>query len=108
MEKWSALIQKCVAKGKAATSQSQMLVYAIWESSKNPIQIFEYHPDGSGKRPANFLKDFSDYLVTDGYATYNQLTSVMAKKASIFARYPPNRSLRYPYKISPTINIKPR
>ena len=46
------------------------------EGSKKPIRIFEYRPDRSGKRPANFLKGFTGYLVTDGYAGYNQVASV--------------------------------
>ena len=53
-----------------------MWVYASWEGSKKPIRIFEYQPDRSGKRPANFLKGFTGYLVTDGYAGYNQAANV--------------------------------
>lgn len=69
-------VQVLKEDGKAATAASRMWVYASWEGSKKPIRIFEYQPDRSGKRPVSFLKDFSGYLVTDGYAGYNQVTNV--------------------------------
>ena len=69
-------VQVLKENGKAATSESRMWVYASWEGSKKPIRIFEYQPDRSGKRPANFLKGFTGYLVTDGYAGYNQAANV--------------------------------
>lgn len=61
-------VQVLKENGKTATSESRMWVYVSWEGSKKPIRIFEYQPDRSGKRPANFLKGFTGYLVTDGYA----------------------------------------
>jgi len=70
-------VQVLKEEGKAATSESRMWVYASWEGSKKPIRIFEYQPDRSGKRPANFLKGFTGYLVTDGYTGYNQVTDVI-------------------------------
>ena len=69
-------VQVLKENGKAAASASRMWVYASWEGSKKPIRIFEYQPDRSGKRPANFLKGFTGYLVTDGYAGYNQVANV--------------------------------
>lgn len=69
-------VQVLKENGKTATSESRMWVYVSWEGSKKPIRIFEYQPDRSGKRPANFLKGFTGYLVTDGYAGYNQAASV--------------------------------
>ena len=69
-------VQVLKENGKTATSESRMWVYVSWEGSKQPIRIFEYQPDRSGKRPANFLKGFTGYLVTDGYAGYNQVASV--------------------------------
>lgn len=69
-------VQVLKEDGKTATSESRMWVYASWEGSKKPIRIFEYQPDRSGKRPANFLKGFTGYLVTDGYSGYNQVTNV--------------------------------
>ena len=69
-------VQVLKEDGKAATSESRMWVYASWEGSKKPIRIFEYQPDRSGKRPASFLKGFGGYLVTDGYAGYNQVKNV--------------------------------
>ena len=69
-------VQVLKENGKTATSESRMWVYVSWEGSKKPIRIFKYQPDRSGKRPANFLKGFTGYLVTDGYAGYNQAASV--------------------------------
>ena len=69
-------VQVLKENGKTATSESRMWVYVSWEGSKKPIRIFEYQPERSGKRPANFLKGFTGYLVTDGYAGYNQVVSV--------------------------------
>ena len=69
-------VQVLKEDGKAATSESRMWIYASWKGSKKPIRIFEYQPDGSGKRPANFLKGFGGHLVTDGYAGYNQVKNV--------------------------------
>lgn len=69
-------VQVLKENGKTATSESRMWVYVSWEGSKKPIRIFEYQPDRSGKRPANFLNVLTGYLVTDGYAGYNQAASV--------------------------------
>ncbi|QNK42686.1 IS66 family transposase [Caproicibacter fermentans] len=35
------------------------------------MRYFEYQPDRSGKHAAAFLKDFTGFLVTDGYAGYH-------------------------------------
>ena len=46
------------------------------KTSRKGIRLFEYQPDRSGKRPASFLSGFAGYLVTDGYAGYNQVQGV--------------------------------
>ncbi|MGL1889585.1 MAG: IS66 family transposase [Reichenbachiella sp.] len=37
------------------------------------LAVFDYQPSRSGKSPREFLKHFSGYLQTDGYAAYNEL-----------------------------------
>ena len=70
------VVQVLKEDGKPATSESRMWVYASGERSATPIRIFEYQPDRSGKRPESFLRGFTGYLVTDGYAGYNQVAKV--------------------------------
>ena len=71
------VVQVLKEDGKAAASESRMWLYASGEYSRNRIRIFEYQPDRSGKRPESFLKGFAGYLVTDGYAGYNQVANVI-------------------------------
>ena len=70
------VVQVLKEDGKTAASESRMWLYASGAYSKPQIRIFEYQPDRSGKRPESFLKGFSGYLVTDGYAGYNQVQKV--------------------------------
>lgn len=69
-------VQVLKEDGKSATSDSQMWVYASGARSEQPIRIFEYQPDRSGKRPENFLRGFTGCLVTDGYAGYHHVKDV--------------------------------
>ena len=70
------MVQVLKEDGKTAASESRMWLYASGAYSTSQIRIFEYQPDRSGKRPESFLKGFSGYLVTDGYAGYNQVQKV--------------------------------
>lgn len=54
-----------------------MWLYASWEHSKNHIRISEYQTVRSSKRPESFFRGFIGYLVTDGYAGYNQVQKVI-------------------------------
>ena len=65
-------IQVLQQEGKAATSKSYMWVYANGPPAK-PIIIYDYQPSRSGGSAAEFLKDFTGYLQTDGYSGYNIL-----------------------------------
>ena len=71
------VVQVLKEPDKPATSESRMWVYASGEFSQTPVRLFEYQPDRKGERARNFLKDFSGYLVTDGYAGYNQVENVV-------------------------------
>ena len=71
------VVQVLKEPDKPATSESRMWVYASGECSQTPVRLFEYQPDRKGERARNFLKGFSGYLVTDGYAGYNQVENVV-------------------------------
>ena len=70
------VVQVLKEDGKTAASASRMWLYASGEGSRKGVRLFEYQPDRSGKRPASFLGGFTGYLVTDGYAGYNQVLGV--------------------------------
>lgn len=67
------VLQVLKEPGRDASTKSYMWLYETGLSDK-PIIIFEYQPGRSGSYPKNFLKDFSGYVHTDGYAGYNILT----------------------------------
>jgi len=59
--------------GKPAQSKSYMWVYRTSRDAGMPIVLFEYQPNRKAKHPLEFLKGFSGYLHTDGYAGYHDL-----------------------------------
>lgn len=64
------VVQALKEVGKPATSESHIWLYASSERSEMPVQIFEYQPSLSDKRPESYLKGFTGFLVT----RYNQVT----------------------------------
>ncbi len=69
-------IQVLNEEGKKNTTKSYMWVYSNIKESKKPIRIFEYKPTRAGYNPKIFLKGFCGYVITDGYAGYNDLENV--------------------------------
>jgi len=59
--------------GKPAQSYSRMWLYRTSIDAKHPIVLYDYQPDKKQERPREFLKGFSGYLLTDGYAAYHNL-----------------------------------
>ncbi len=60
---------------KKPESKSYMWV-AVGRNTENRSLIFyQYHPTRSKDIPSEFLKDYTGYLQTDGYAGYNQAGS---------------------------------
>ena len=59
---------------RKATSKSYMWVYASNRFSK-PCFVYEYAPGRSASYPQEFLREFSGYLQTDGYAAYETVAS---------------------------------
>ena len=70
------VVQVLKEDGKPAASESRMWLYASAALLKHQVRLFEYQPDRSGKRAEAFLRGFTGYLVTDGYAGYNQVRDV--------------------------------
>ena len=70
------VVQVLKEDGKPATSESRMWLYASAALLKHQVRLFEYQPDRSGKRPESFLRGFTGWLITDGYAGYNQVQNV--------------------------------
>ena len=70
------VVQVLKEDGKPATSESRMWLYASAALLKHQVRLFEYQPDRSGKRPESFLRGFTGWLITDGYAGYNQVQQV--------------------------------
>lgn len=65
------VVQVLNEKDRKATSQSRMWVYC-----SEMIKLYQYKPTRNGDNAAEFLKDYSGYLVCDGYDGYNKLTAV--------------------------------
>jgi len=59
--------------GKAATSQSEMWVYASAPRSERQIRYFDYQCSRSGDCAKAFLNGFHRILICDGYSGYNKL-----------------------------------
>jgi len=63
--------------GKAASSQSEMWVYASAPRSKRQIRCFEYQSSRSGDCAKAFLTGFHGILICDGYSGYNKLEDMI-------------------------------
>lgn len=59
--------------GKAAQSKSYMWLYRTGGDTSHPIVLYEYQQDRKAEHAEGFLKGFSGYLHTDGYAGYHRL-----------------------------------
>ena len=69
------VVQVLKEPGRKAKDESRMWVYCSGEPNEN-IVLFEYQPTRNGDHAKRFLGNYSGYLVTDGCASYNKLTSV--------------------------------
>ena len=64
-------LQVLKEEGKLAQSKSYMWVYRTGPPAKEVI-VYEYQANRNGEHVTNFLKDFTGYLQTDGYAGYKE------------------------------------
>jgi hypothetical protein len=69
----STVFQVLHEAGKSPQSDSCMWMYRTGADAEYPIILFDYKPDKKKERPIEFLKGYSGYLTTDGYAGYRSL-----------------------------------
>lgn len=68
------VVQVLKEKDKSPTSNSYMWV-GVGGPPDQPVVIYDYDPSRSGEVPTRLLQGYQGYLMTDGYAGYNQLAS---------------------------------
>ena len=61
---------------RKASSNSYMWVLCSGENEENKGVIFKYSPSRSAETAKSFLSGFKETLVTDGYASYNNLEEI--------------------------------
>lgn len=61
--------------GKDSKSKKYMWLYKSG-GFKNPIILYDYQKTRSSSCPKEFLKEFSGFLQTDGYAGYNKVDNI--------------------------------
>lgn len=61
--------------GKDSKSKKYMWLYKSGES-RDPIILYDYQKTRSSSCPKEFLKEFSGFLQTDGYAGYNKVENI--------------------------------
>lgn len=61
---------------KTAESKSYMWVYRSGEFLQQPVVLYDYQPGRGQQYPKAYLKGFSGWLLTDGYAAYDCLEQV--------------------------------
>jgi hypothetical protein len=54
-----------------------MWLYRSGNDGKPSIILYDYRPSRSGDHPEEYLKGFTGYLHSDGYAGYNKLEAVI-------------------------------
>jgi len=69
-------VQVLKEPGKAATSKSEMWVYASAVRGTHPIRIFDYHDSRKGDCAKDFLDGYHGTVISDGYSGYNKLEGV--------------------------------
>lgn len=85
--------------GRKATSNSYMWVLCSGELEKERGVIFKYSPSRSGETAKEFLKEYKGILVTDGYASYNNIEGITHAECWAHAR-------RYFYESIPMLGNK--
>ena len=85
--------------GRKATNNSYMWVLRSGEDEEKKGVIFKYSPSRSAETAKGFLKDFKGTLVTDGYASYNNIEGITHAECWAHAR-------RYFYESIPLLDNK--
>jgi transposase len=66
------VVQVLKEKGRSPTSNSYMWAQTGGPPDK-PVVLYDYDPSRSAKVPTRLLEGFQGYLMTDGYAGYNDI-----------------------------------
>lgn len=69
-------VQVLKEEGKKPQSKSTMWLYRTGNDGKAPIILYDYRKSKSGENALNYLKGFTGFLHSDGYAGYNRLKDV--------------------------------
>ena len=69
-------VQVLREEGKDPKSKSYMWLFRTGRYGPG-ITMYDYQPSRSGEHPQNFLKGFKGYLMSDGYAGYNNIADVV-------------------------------
>ncbi len=93
------IIQCNKEAGRKASTNSYMWVLASGELEKKKGVIFRYSPSRSGETAKEVLKNYKGILVTDGYASYNDLDDITHAECWAHAR-------RYFYESIPILENK--
>ena len=75
-----------VIKNKENKKTSYMWLYGTSDYDPKRILIYDYKLNRSGKNPSEFLKDYSGYLVCDGYSGYDNISNVILARCFFHAR----------------------
>ena len=69
-------VQVLKEENKKATTKSYMWLFRSGVDTKSPIVLFDYKPSRGGNNAAEYLKGFTGFLHTDGYAGYEKVEGV--------------------------------
>ena len=69
-------VQVLKEEGKKPQTKSYMWLYRTGNDGKAPIVLYDYQPSRNGDHAADFLRNFSGYIHSDGYSGYNKLTNI--------------------------------
>lgn len=76
-------VQVLKEKDRRARTKSYMWIYRTGEDEGPPLILYKYSETRAGYNAAEFLSDFSGYLMCDGYSGYNRIRN--AKRCSCWA-----------------------
>ena len=79
-------VQVLKEQDRTPQNKSYMWVYRSGEFTEKPVVIYDYQPSRAAYCVADFLGDYSGYLLSDGYTAYNCLDNVTQAGCMAHAR----------------------
>ena len=76
-------VQVLKEPGRTPDQVSYVWVFCTPVCSDTPINLYQYHPSRAGRVVSGFLKDWTGYLTTDGYAPYFKLGANITNTACL-------------------------